>query len=74
MVTIPVSGGGHVMTEQQNRNATEMIRVTPEVHQRIKGNCRDGETQSGAIHRAFDALERESELPDAVTEAMGDQS
>jgi len=52
------------------RATQKNIRVSGTTHRRIKSNCRDDECLGGTIARALDALERESELPTVVTEAL----
>jgi len=44
--------------------------MTPSALSRIQSHQREGETLSAAIERMADALDREEELPDAVTEAL----
>jgi hypothetical protein len=55
-----------------DRNTTKNLRVTEAVHGRLKAHTREGETLSGTINRALDALDREAELPRVVTEALAD--
>ena len=57
--------------EEYRRDATNVRLVDP-VHGRLKEHNREGETLSGTVGRALDALEREGDLPDAVTAAMGE--
>jgi hypothetical protein len=61
------------MTDDQN-HADDMttVRLRGQTHERLKAHCRDGETLTGVVARALDALEREQELPDAVADALGD--
>ena len=59
------------MTE--SRDTTKQVRLTESTHSRLKAHLRDGETLSGGIDRALDALEREAELPAVVTEALRDK-
>jgi len=47
----------------ETRDTTKQVRLTESTHARLKTHLRDGETLSGA-------LEREAELPTAVTEAL----
>jgi len=54
----------------ETRDTTKQVRLTESTHARLKTHLRDGETLSGGIDRALDALEREAELPTAVTEAL----
>jgi hypothetical protein len=61
------------MSDDDRRPATNVRLVNP-THARLKAHTREGETLSGTVDRALDALERESELPDAVTEVLrGDE-
>lgn len=55
----------------QERSGT-MTRIADDTHARIHEHNRDGETLSGTIGRALDALEREDRLPDAVEEVLQD--
>lgn len=57
--------------EEYRREATNVRLVDP-VHARLKEHNREGETLSGTVGRALDALDREADLPDAVTAAMGE--
>lgn len=52
------------------RRTTKTVKLTESAHSRLKENVREGETLSGAIERSLDALEREEDLPDAVTEVL----
>jgi len=54
----------------KGRTATNNVRLTDRCHDRVSEQCRDGERLSDTIERALDALEREDQLPDAVTEAL----
>lgn len=54
----------------ESRNTTKSVKLTESTHTRLSEHCREGETLSGAIDRALDALEREEALPEAVTEAL----
>jgi len=55
------------------RATTKPVKLTPEIHARLKAHAREGETLSGAVGRALDALEREAALPDAVTAALREE-
>lgn len=46
------------------------FQLPGETHARLLGAKRADETLASVIERGLDALERESRLPDAVTEAM----
>jgi len=59
------------MSDTTHADDTTSTRLRDETHSRVKAHCRDGETLSGCIGRALDALEREEQLPDAVREVMG---
>lgn len=50
------------------------MRIAESAHGRLKGHVRDGETMSGAIHRALDALELIDDLPDAVARELEGES
>ena len=52
------------------RQTSKSRRMTPSALSRIQSHQREGETLSAAIERMADALDREEELPDAVTEAL----
>lgn len=68
------------MAEQ--RRTTKSVKLTEPTHGRLSDHCREGETLSGAIDRAIDALEREdsrepsdvsldtSELVDELSEEL----
>jgi hypothetical protein len=58
------------MSDSQRRRTVKSVKLVPETHARLKRHCREGETLSGCVDRALDALEREDELPDAVTETL----
>jgi hypothetical protein len=62
------------MGESTGRNTTKNLKLVPAAHSRLKDHLRDGETMSGVIGRALDALEREDELPDAVTEVLRERA
>lgn len=54
------------MTDEQ-RQTVKRVRLTEPTHARLKDHCREGETLSGAVDRALDALEREVILYDALS-------
>ena len=59
--------------EDHRRDHTNVRLVAP-THSRLKDHNREGETLSGTVGRALDALEREADLPDAVAEVLrGDE-
>lgn len=53
-----------------NRRPHTSTRINNPTHGRIKEHNRESETLSATIDRALDALEREEQLPDAVTEVL----
>jgi hypothetical protein len=55
----------------EHRRESTTVRLVDPTHDRLKDHNREGETLSGTVGRALDALEREAELPEAVTDAMG---
>lgn len=55
-----------------NRRPHTTTRIVDPTHDRLKAHNREGETLSGTIGRALDALEREQALPDVVSEALDD--
>lgn len=54
------------------RETKKHVKITERCHSRLSEHKRSGETLSGAIERGLDALEREGELPAAVTEVLRD--
>lgn len=51
-----------------------MVRLRNPTHGRLSEHSREGETLSGTVGRALDALERDQELPEAVSEVLrGDE-
>jgi hypothetical protein len=60
-------------SDSQRREATT-TRIVQPTHDRLKAHTREGETLSGCIARALDALEREQDLPAAVREALQDDA
>jgi len=55
-----------------NREQKVNMRLAESTHARLQNHQRHGETLSGAVDRALDALEREAALPDAVSEVLRD--
>ena len=53
-----------------NRRDVTNVRLTDPTHERLKAHCREGETLSGAVGRALDALEREQSLPEGVRDDL----
>lgn len=49
------------------------VRLNDATHARLSEHCRDGETLSGCVDRALDALEREGRLPDAVAQVIREE-
>lgn len=58
--------------ESRTAKTHTMVRLRNPTHSRLSNHSREGETLSGTVGRALDALEREQALPEAVTEAMAD--
>jgi len=56
-----------------NRRPHTNTRINNPTHDRLKEHNRDSETLSATIDRALDALERETNLPDAVSEVLQDE-
>lgn len=47
------------MTDDRQRLTVKQVRLTERCHARLHEHSRPGETLSGTIERAIDALERE---------------
>ena len=62
------------MSESEGRTTSVSRRMTESAYERIEAHRRDGETLSGCIERAFDALERHEELPAAIRNELGSNS
>lgn len=62
------------MTESDTtqRRAATNVRLVDPTHQRLKAHNREGETLSGTVGRALDALEREQALPEEISRALRD--
>jgi hypothetical protein len=60
------------MSSDENRKATKSVRLTERAKERVDEQSREGETLSATVERAFDALERERAMPDAVRDALLD--
>lgn len=59
------------MTSSEDyRREHTTVRLTDPTHDRLKAHNREGETLSGTVGRALDALAREQELPAAVRDAL----
>mgnify|MGYP006282935703 FL=1 len=56
--------------DAEHRTTEKTIRITVPCHDRINDLRRGGERQSDLIMRAMDALEREQQLPAAVTRVL----
>jgi Arc/MetJ-type ribon-helix-helix transcriptional regulator len=61
---------GQTTYEKDGRIVSKTIKITEPCHARINDLRREGERQSDVIQRALDALEREANLPAAVTVAL----
>lgn len=46
--------------EARQRQTTKSVKLTPETHGRLKEHCREGETLSGCVDRALDALDEDT--------------
>lgn len=56
-----------------DRSTSKAVKITERCHSRVKEHARDGERLTDVIERALDALDREEDLPDAVTEVLRDE-
>lgn len=59
----------------EHRRETTTVRLVDPTHDRLKSHNREGETLSGTVGRALDALEERDELAENVAEnivAMSD--
>lgn len=56
----------------QKRRTTKSVKLVESTHGRLKEHKREGETLSGAIDRALDALESDDVDPETVREAARD--
>jgi hypothetical protein len=57
-------------TEYRTPETHTTVRVAATTHAHIKRHYRDSETIASVIDRGIDALEREAQLPDRVTDAL----
>jgi len=63
----------HDITDS-GRGTSMNVKLTGDAHTRLKAHCREGETLSGCVERALDALDRETALPDAITDELEAQA